>query len=48
MFSAWQAGARLIVLESDEARKDAGVVLDLLEREQVERWGAAYSGCSTW
>lgn len=44
MFSAWQAGARLIVLDSDEARKDAGAVLDLLEREQVERWGAAYSG----
>ena len=44
MFAAWQVGGRLVVPEHDGVRRDPESVLDLLERERVERWDAPYAG----
>lgn len=41
---AWQTGARLVVLPYDHDRRDPGVILNLLEREQIERFDAPFAG----
>ena len=44
LFSTWQAGGTIVELPTDEVRRDPQALLDLMERERVERWFVPYSG----
>ena len=44
LFSTWQAGGTIVELPADDVRRDPQALLDLMERERVERWFVPYSG----